>query len=70
MARGKEDKMAKHKFILEIDLDETNEKEREQFDATMGEGACLKEFVKEIENDICDLLPCGIWVDIHEYKDN
>ena len=62
--------MAKYKFVLEIELDETNEKEKEKFDASMGEGACLKEVVKEIENDICDSLPYGIWVDIHEYKDN
>jgi hypothetical protein len=62
--------MAKYKFILEIDLDENNEKARQEFDKEMGEGACLKEFVKEIENDICDLLPYGIWVDIHEYKGN
>lgn len=62
--------MAKHRFILEITLNEANEKEREKFDASMGEGACLKEFVKEIENDICDLLPYGIWVDIYEHKGN
>lgn len=62
--------MAKYKFILELELDENNEKERAKFDASAGEGACLKEFVKEVEDEICDLLPYGIWVDIHEYKGN
>jgi len=58
--------MAKHKFILEIDLDETNEKERQKFDKEMGEGACMKDFIASIEDYVADILPMGIDIKIFE----
>lgn len=57
----------KYKYILEIELNEENEVAKEQFDCAMGEGACLREFVQEIENEICDLLPYGIRAEIKKF---
>lgn len=56
--------MAKHRFILEIDLDETNEKECKSFDRIYGEGACMEDFVSSIEDYVADMLPIGIDIKI------
>ena len=58
--------MAKHRFILEIDLDETNEKECKSFDKIYGEGACMEDFVSSIEDYVADMLPIGIDIKIHK----
>lgn len=58
--------MAKHRFILEIDLDETNEKACQEFDEINGEGACMKDFVSSIEDYITDMLPIGIDINIRQ----
>lgn len=58
--------MAKHKFILEIDLDETNEKECKEFDEIYGEGACMKDFITSIEDYVADILPMGIDIKIRQ----
>ena len=58
--------MAKHRFILEIDLDEINEKACQEFDKEMGEGACMKDFISSIEDYIADMLPMGIDIKILE----
>jgi hypothetical protein len=65
MARGKEETMI-HRFILEIDLDATNEKECQEFDETYGEGACMKDFVSSIEDYVADMLPIGIDIKIRQ----
>jgi hypothetical protein len=56
--------MAKYKFILEIDLDATNEIERQEFDEVNGEGACMQDFVTSVEEYIADMLPIGIDIKI------
>lgn len=58
--------MAKHRFILEIDLDETNEKECKSFDKIYGEGACMEDFVSSIEDYVADMLPIGIDIKIYQ----
>lgn len=58
--------MAKHKFILEIDLDEVNEKECKSFDKIYGEGACMEDFVSSIEDYVADMLPIGIDIKIYQ----
>lgn len=55
-----------HRFILEVDLDATNEKEREEFDKINGKGACMKDFITSIEDYIADILPIGIDVKIRQ----
>jgi hypothetical protein len=62
----KEKIMAKHKFVLEIDLDATNEKECQEFDKVNGKGACMKDFVTSIEDYIADVIPMGIDIKILE----
>lgn len=59
-------KMAKHNFILEIDLDATNEKACQEFDKENGKGACMKDFVSSIEDYVADILPLGIDIKIHQ----
>lgn len=66
MARGKEEKDMIHKFVLEVDLDEVKEKERQEFDREMGEGACMKDFISSIEDYIADMLPIGIDIKIRQ----
>lgn len=58
--------MAKHRFILEIDLDAINEKECQEFDKINGEGACMKDFVESIEDYVADILPLGIDIKIFQ----
>lgn len=66
MARGKEKKDMIYRFVLEIDLDATNEKERQEFDEINGKGACMKDFVSSIEDYIADMLPMGIDIKIRQ----
>jgi hypothetical protein len=60
----KGENMAKHRFILEIDLDEANEKECQEFDKEQGEGACMRDFTSSIEDYVADILPLGIDIKI------
>lgn len=54
----------KYKYTLEIELDEENEVAKNEYDCAMGEGACLQNFIEEIENEMNDMCPYGIRVNI------
>ena len=56
----------KYKYILEIDLDEENEVAKNEFDCAMGEGACLRNFVEELSNEMNEMCPYGISVNIEK----
>jgi hypothetical protein len=54
----------KYKYTIEIELDEENEIAKNEFDCAMGEGACLRNFLEELSNEINDMCPYGIRVTI------
>lgn len=54
----------KYKYTIEIELDEENEIAKNEFDCAMGEGACLRNFLEELNNEINDMCPYGIRVTI------
>jgi hypothetical protein len=54
----------KYKYIIEIELDEENEIAKNEFDCAMGEGACLRNFLEELSDEINDMCPYGIRVTI------
>ena len=56
----------KYKYILEIDLDEENEVAKNEFDCAMGEGACLRNFIDEVEMEMNEICPYGISISIEK----
>jgi hypothetical protein len=54
----------KYKYTIEIELDEENEIAKNEFDCAMGEGACLRNFLEELSDEINDMCPYGIRVTI------
>jgi hypothetical protein len=60
----KSEENMKYKYTIEIELDEENEIAKNEFDCAMGEGACLRNFLEELSNEINDMCPYGIRVTI------